>query len=101
MRRPVVLAAVAAIATAIPLSLTLVHPSSNDSAYGAALVRFAEHSPRLLVGMDGWRVTRADEENELTGEMDFASGTQTLELYWVGGANSKDSDKADMAHLDD
>ncbi|MDT4949658.1 MAG: hypothetical protein QOJ37_2253 [Pseudonocardiales bacterium] len=94
-----VLAAAAVVAAAIPFGFTLAHPSSNDRAYGAEIVRFAKRSLRLLLGADGWRVTRADEQDEQTGEMSFAARTQSFELYWVGGANSKDSDKADMTPL--
>jgi hypothetical protein len=94
--RPAVLAAAAVVVTAVALGITLIRPSTSESAYGAELVRFAENSPRLLVGVDGWRVTRADEEDERTGEMSFNAGTQSLDIFWVGGATSKDSDKFDM-----
>lgn len=97
--RPAVLAAAVAVATAIPLAFTLVSPTSHDSAYGAELVRFAEHSPRLLVGAGGWRVTRADEESTQTGEMTFSSGTRSLDVFWVAGAHEKDTDKFDMKHV--
>jgi hypothetical protein len=94
--RPVVLAAAATVATTVTLSVTLLRPSTSESAYGAELVRFAENSPRLLVGADGWQVTRADEEDASAGEMTFAAGTQWLDVVWVDGATSKDSDKFDM-----
>jgi hypothetical protein len=94
--RPVVLAAAATVATTVTLSVTLLRPTASESAYGAALVRFAENSPRLLVGANSWHVTRADEENASTGEMTFAAGTQWLDVVWVDGATSKDSDKFDL-----
>ena len=97
--RPAVVAAAAVVAVAVPLALTFISSSSNGRAYGAELVRFAENSPRLLVGADGWRVTRADEEDAQTGEMTFTSGTSHLDVLWVDGATSKETDKYDLKHL--
>jgi hypothetical protein len=97
--RPAILVAAAAAATGVSLSLTLVHPASEGSAFGAALVRFAENSPRLLVGAGGWHVTRADEEDAHTGEMTFSAGKASLDVFWVAGAGEKESDKADMTHV--
>ena len=93
--RPAVLAAAAAAVAAVTVSVSLV-PSGHHSAYGAALVSFAERSPRLLVGANDWRVTRADEDDAHTGEMRFAAGTRQLDVFWVPGAQEKESDKASM-----
>jgi hypothetical protein len=95
-RRVAVIAGIAAAAVAIPLGVALLRPSSGEQAYGAELVRFAQNSPRLLVGVDGWRITRADEENADTGEMTFAAGARSLDVHWTPGATSKDTDKVDM-----
>jgi hypothetical protein len=94
-----VVGAAAAAAIAVPLALTVAHPSSGPSAYAAPLVRFAENSPRLLVGADGWRVSSADEEDAQNGEMTFADGPASLSVFWVPGAHGKDSDKVELTHL--
>ncbi|HJQ44588.1 MAG TPA: hypothetical protein VJ831_15970 [Jatrophihabitantaceae bacterium] len=101
LRRPAVLVAAAIVAAAVPLALTFVSPSSNGRAYGAELVKFAENSPRLLVGADGWRVTRADEQDSHTGEMTFTSGSSQMDVFWVAGATSKETDKYDLKHVID
>jgi hypothetical protein len=96
---PAALAGAAAAAVAVPLALVVVHPSSDSSAYGAELVRFAESSPQLLPDSSGWRVTRADEQDVRTGEMTFASGARSMDLFWVGDPAGKETDKVDMARV--
>ena len=41
-----------------------------------------EGSPLLLVGQQGWRVSRADQQSATTGEMTFTNGERELELTW-------------------
>lgn len=41
-----------------------------------------EGSPLLLVGHEGWRVSRADQYDLTTGEMTFTNGERELELNW-------------------
>jgi hypothetical protein len=89
--------AAAAAAVAVPLGLTFVQPSTG-SAYAAPLVRFAESTPQLLLGADGWKVTDANG-GDGGGEMDFAAGPAQLDVFWVAGASEKESDKIDMTAL--
>ena len=41
-----------------------------------------EGSPLLLIGQEGWRVSRADQQSATTGEMTFTNGERELELTW-------------------
>ncbi len=56
--------------------------STNDVAWGAEQVRFAEASPLLL--LEGWNVVYANEENETTGEMSFVLGSSDPEMVSHG-----------------
>jgi hypothetical protein len=74
--RPRLLAgfALAALAIVAVLALSGREPGSSGTAWAAPLVRLAESSPLLLLDMPGWEVTRADESDEVEGEMDFTNG---------------------------
>jgi hypothetical protein len=52
-------------------------------AWGAELVRVAEASPRILVGADGWTLTRADEFRVGEGETTFGRGEDRVDLRWT------------------
>ena len=93
--RPAIIAATVAAAIATTLVVTLIRPSASQTAY-AALVRFAENSPRLLLNDPGWHVSDVQQEDARSGEMTFSSGTQDLHVFWVPGAHEKDSDKLDL-----
>jgi hypothetical protein len=54
----------------------------GDSGAWAAAVKVARAAPRLLVGQQGWTVTRADEMSVSSGEMTFARGDRQLDLHW-------------------
>lgn len=64
-------------------------PSGPASAYGARLIRFAESTPRILIGSAGWRVDGVEQAPVGgEGEMGFvssresASEKRTAELNW-------------------
>jgi hypothetical protein len=52
-------------------------------AWGAQLVRVAEASPRILVGAEGWALTRADEFRVGEGETSFGRGEDRADLRWT------------------
>lgn len=66
--------AVAALAAFAFIALTGDDPGDSGSAWAAPLVRLAESSPLLLIDDPGWRVIRADERDEVEGEMTFIRG---------------------------
>jgi hypothetical protein len=66
-----VVAALGAIAILVPAGR---EPGSSGTAWAAPLVRLAESSPLLLLDAPGWSVTRADETDEVEGEMTFTFG---------------------------
>jgi hypothetical protein len=54
----------------------------GGTAWAAELVEVAQGAPRVLVGEDRWRVTRADEFSADYGEMTFSNSGRELELHW-------------------
>jgi hypothetical protein len=63
---------VAVLAAVAILALSGREPGSSGTAWAAPLVRLAESSPLLLLDEPGWTVTRADETDEVEGEMTFS-----------------------------
>ena len=55
----------------------------GGTAYAAALIRFAEDNPRLLVSEPGWSVVGANEFAPDYGGMYFSNGTEDVELTWT------------------
>lgn len=51
-------------------------------AYAGAAVRVAKANSRILVGLPGWKVTRADEFTVDNGEMTFSDGKHELGVFW-------------------
>ncbi|MEA2217853.1 MAG: hypothetical protein QOJ35_479 [Solirubrobacteraceae bacterium] len=66
--------AVAALGAAAILAPTGRETGSSGTAWAAPLVRLAESSPLLLLDAPGWSVARADETDEVEGEMTFTLG---------------------------
>jgi hypothetical protein len=82
-RRPLFALPIGAAAVAgLALVLVLSGGRDSNSAWAAPVLRVANAVPRLLVGVDGWRVRRADQFAVHTGEMTFGDGTHALELRW-------------------
>jgi hypothetical protein len=82
-RRPLFALPIGAAAVAgLALVLVLSGGRGSDRAWAAPVLRVANAVPRLLVGVDGWRVRRADQFAVHTGEMTFGDGTHELELRW-------------------
>jgi hypothetical protein len=99
--RPRLLAGVAVaavLAVVAVLTLTGREPGETGTAWAAPLVHLAESSPLLLVGEPDWTVSRADETDEVEGEMTFTHGApvdlssasasfgHTADLNWRRGA---------------
>jgi hypothetical protein len=72
-----------ALACAVAIALATLPSSSGPGAgtpgapppvWGAELVRFAEASPLVLLGVPDWRVDYADESSATEGEMRFLQG---------------------------
>ena len=79
--------AVAALAAIALVVLTGRDPGPSGTAWAAPLVHLAESSPLLLLDRPGWSVTRADETDEVEGEMTFAQGTShSADLHWHRGS---------------
>jgi hypothetical protein len=55
---------------------------SPERAWAAPALRVANAVPRLLIGVPGWKVTRADEFRVDDGEMSFSDGAFTVDLRW-------------------
>lgn len=86
--RPAVAAALAGCAAAAgAVAVVNVVGDGSQPAYGADAVRAAQTAPRLLVGEDGWRVTRADELGVRFGETAFERGAERLQLDWYPAAD--------------
>jgi hypothetical protein len=79
--------AVAALVACGLVVLTARDPGQSGTAWAAPLVRLAESSPLLLLDRPGWSVTRADETDEVEGEMTFAHGSShSADLHWRRGS---------------
>jgi hypothetical protein len=95
--RPLIAAAASvAVLTGV---LAMQTNGSGAPAYAAEVVAVAEAAPRVLVGTDGWRVTRADEFAPEMGEVTFERGAQRLDVQWVpaaGASADKLSDESDI-----
>lgn len=57
-----------------------------EPAYALAVVRAAEESPRVLVGLPGWSVKRADQFEADSGEIEFTDGEDNLGITWSPAA---------------
>lgn len=79
-RRVIAVAAAAALVGAAVAVSPLGR--SRDSAWATEVLAVAESSPRLLVDLPGWEVTRADEFTVDLGEMTFSDGRRDLDLHW-------------------
>jgi hypothetical protein len=81
--------AAAALAAVAILLLGGGSPRSTSPAYGAALVRFAESTPLLLLEGPGWRVQDVTQHKGfegLEGSMEFVTGKPIpYETVWVSG----------------
>jgi hypothetical protein len=78
--------AVAALAAVGLVALTGRDPGPSGTAWAAPLVHLAESSPLLLLDRPGWSVTRADETDEVEGEMTFMQGaSHRADLHWRRG----------------
>jgi hypothetical protein len=77
-------AAAAAVAAGVVLfAIDTGDPGKPEPAFAAELVRFAEHSPLLLLDQPGWRVVYADEQTPIEGEMRWErAGSGMAELGW-------------------
>jgi hypothetical protein len=83
------IAGLTATATAAVLAVTLIGGgaklgTSPERAWGAAALRVANAVPRLLLGEEGWTITRADEFRVDDGEMTFEKNGRILDLHWRG-----------------
>jgi hypothetical protein len=82
------LACAGAVAAAIVLSdasstgTSSAGTSSDHPTIAPAALRAAEANPRLLVTAPGWKVTRADEFDTDSGEMNFSNGSHELQITW-------------------
>lgn len=81
-RRHRLIGAAAAAAALTVVALVVGVGDDSNSAYAAEIVAVAEASPRLLIGTEGWQVTRADEFNAEQGEMTFERESQSADLHW-------------------
>jgi hypothetical protein len=78
-----VVAAAAAVAGLVVAALDIGKgPGEPEPAFAAELVRFAEHSPLLLLDQPGWQVVYADEQTAIEGEMRFERTSGDAELSW-------------------
>jgi len=81
-----VLAAAGMVAAALAIAAVAIAPSplsrGNDSPWAAEAVAVARSAPRILVGADGWHVTRADEFSDEIGELTFSNGERELDVHW-------------------
>src|SRR5262249_25164453 len=73
----------------------LVLAQTGREPFAEAAIKEAEASPRLLI--DGWNVTRVDEWDAGTGEMEFEHDGRTLQLSW---ASVNNGDK-ELEHVTD
>lgn len=67
-------AAVAAVLALLPSSERSVGP---QPAFAASLVRFANHSPKVLLRLPGWHVTFLEQDPSGYGEMHWVRGPAT------------------------
>lgn len=74
-------AVLAALAAVLVIGLGSSGPP-NRPEFAAAAVRVAQANPRLLVTLPGWHVTRADEFEVDSGEMEFGDGQHNLGVTW-------------------
>lgn len=81
-RRYRLIGASAAAAVLAVVAVVVGVGDDSSSAYAAEVVAVAEASPRLLIGNEGWQVTRADELNAEQGEMTFEQGARSADLHW-------------------
>lgn len=93
-RRWLRVASAAALAGAIVGLVLAVSggPTAQSPAFGAELIRYADSSPLVLLQLEGWRVSYANEEASGEGEMHFlpAGATESgalprAELHWRVG----------------
>jgi hypothetical protein len=73
-----------------------------EQAWAAPLLRVANSVPRMLIGADGWKVSRADEFTVDEGEMTFSNGDSAVDLHWhstAGPESSVESSKGAVGAL--
>lgn len=86
-RRPLLVfaagAAVVLAAVLVVTSLIGAGPSPGPSpAFAREAIEVAEGNPRLLVGSEGWVIDNAGEFEVDQGNIDFASGEESLSINW-------------------
>lgn len=94
-RRFAIVAVAAAAASVITVGLVTLTPTTTtsptgggaaqsppNSAYADELVDIAEEAPRLLVTADGWSITRANEFQGETGELEVTNSDRIVQLNW-------------------
>lgn len=75
------LACLAAVAALLVFS-SLPGDGRSGPAYATAAIEVAEANPRLLIGRPGWTVTRADQFEVDSGEVEFSDGSHDLGIVW-------------------
>lgn len=59
-----------------------VGPARIDDAWAAADVQLADSVPRIAIDEPGWQIKRADELSDTEGEVTFAKGSRSADLFW-------------------
>jgi hypothetical protein len=72
----------------------------GNTAWAQPVLAAAKSSPRLLVGAEGWKVSRADELTLDYGETTFAAGSRVLDLHWQASSAQADLSKDRAASAD-
>lgn len=81
-RLPRVRFTLAATAVAALAFLVVTYGPWSDRQSGTAYAeRFADASPLVLLGADGWRVSYVDESSEAEGELHFARPGESIERF--------------------
>lgn len=83
-RRLALAAGVACVAAVVALFVFSSLPGDGRSgpAYATAAIEVAEANPRLLIAQSGWSVTRADQFEVDSGEVEFSDGSHDLAIVW-------------------
>ncbi|MEY2470090.1 MAG: hypothetical protein QOF21_2788 [Actinomycetota bacterium] len=99
LRRPVI--SVAASVAVLAGVFAVQTNGGGGPAYAAEVVAVAESAPRMLVGADGWRLTRADEFTTDMGEVTFERGAQRFDLHWMPAASASPDKLADESDINE
>jgi len=99
LRRPLI--SVAASAAVLAGVFAVQTNGGGGPAYAAEVVAVAESAPRVLVGADGWRLTRADEFTTDIGEVTFERGAQRFDLHWMPAASASPDKLADESDINE